>query len=81
LPTARIFNLCYVLFCILSEGEQDMYGNFPAYNNFYHGQGPPDMGPGNMNYMVPNPRGTPPQMDPSMMGARGINDLYVLCIL
>ena len=49
-----------------------MYGNFPPYNNFYHGQGPgPEMPPGNMNFMMPNPRGTPPHMDPGMMASRG----------
>ncbi|XP_045171450.2 LIM/homeobox protein Lhx5-like [Mercenaria mercenaria] len=54
-----------------NEGEADMYGNFPPYNNFYHGQGPgPEMPPGNMNYMMPNPRGTPPHMDPGMMASR-----------
>lgn len=56
-----------------NEGEPDMYGNFPTYNNFYPGQcAGLDVGPpGSMNYMMPNPRGSPPLIDHGMMGSRG----------
>ncbi|WAR01583.1 LHX5-like protein [Mya arenaria] len=56
-------------FGYFNEGDPEMYGNYQPYQNFYPGPGP-EMGPGNMNYMVPNPRATPPHMDPGMMGSR-----------
>lgn len=56
-----------------NDGEQEMYGNFPPYNSFYHNQGHgPELPPGNMGYMMPNSRGTPPHMDPAMMASRGM---------
>lgn len=58
-------------YCYFNEGEPDMYGSYPPYNNFYHGQGPgSEMGQGNMNYIMPSPRGTPPQIDHGMMSSR-----------
>lgn len=52
-------------FGYFNENEQDMYPGFQGFTNFFPGQGPD--GPGNMNFMVPNPQSTPPHgMDPAM---------------
>ena len=63
---------CHLLIPLLtfSENEQDMYPGFQGFTNFFPGQGPD--GPGNMNFMVPNPQSTPPHgMDPAMR-SRGL---------
>ena len=58
-----------IFFLLFAENEQDMYGGFQGFNNFFPGQGPE--GPGNMNFMVPGSQSTPPHgMDPAMR-ARG----------